>query len=286
MTNQSYTPPVDRLLTYTNDVNLMRSPWPDYVGELGLTREHTMELVRLMRDRALWELGEDRPEIWAAVHSWRALAQLGADEAIEPMLALIDEDPDNDWLMTEFATVAARIGTATVPALVRVIDDEDASEDALNLSVEALTKVALVHEEMRDQAVAILKDQLRQHRHNDEGYNGFLIAYLIDLGAKEALPLIEEAYDAGHVDEMICGDVNDVLVAFGEEPRPISEQDRALWNLAKARVMAEMFGAPPPDLLDLIGEAPSAPRTPSPQAKAKAKDKRKAAKEARKKNRK
>lgn len=286
MPNRAYGSPVNRLLTYTADVDRMRGPWPQYVEELGLTHDDIPELIRMMNDRALWEMDAEGPEIWAAVHAWRALAQLEAVEVIGPLLAMVREDPDNDWAMSELPIVAAKVGPGAVPPLSRVVEDRAAAEDERTVAAEALTQIGLVHEAAREPTIAVLSEQLRYHSENDAVFNGFLVCFLIDLGAKPALPLIEAAYDADDVDETICGDVNDARVAFGEEPRPIPERDRALWELAKAQVMNEMLGnlAPRQGMM-----APWEPSTPplrqSPQAKAKAKAKRKAERQARKKNR-
>ena len=68
-------------------------------------------------------------------------------------------------------------------------------------------------------------DRLAQFDGQDEGFNGFLISDLVDLRATEALPVIEQAFAAGTVDEMIRGDWEDVQIEFGlkaerEMPRP------------------------------------------------------------------
>ena len=282
MSNHAYTPPVDRLLTYTADLEIMRGPWPHYLEELGLTRAHVPELVRMVQDPALWESDPDGSEIWAPVHAWRALGQLGVPEAIPPMLAVVQAQPDDDWVLNELPRVAAQIGPEAVPLLIDAFEVREAEEDPRSLAAEALTEVAIVHPSLRDQAVTALMSQLEHHATNGPTYNGFLIAFLIELDAKQALPLIEAAYDADEVDELICGDLNDTLVDLGKQPRPMPARDRALWELAKAQAMSELFGGA--SALPPASMSPGA-RASSPQAKEKAKAKRKAAKQARKKSR-
>jgi tetratricopeptide (TPR) repeat protein len=53
---------------------------------------------------------------------------------------------------------------------------------------------------------------LRTHLVNRREWNGFLVSMLIDLRAKEALPLIREAYAASRVDRETCGDYGSVLL--------------------------------------------------------------------------
>ena len=60
----------------------------------------------------------------------------------------------------------------------------------------------------------------------DAGLNGSLVSSLVALGAVEAAPLIEQAFAAGQVDEMVMGDWEDVQIAFGlkaerEAPRKL-----------------------------------------------------------------
>ena len=45
--------------------------------------------------------------------------------------------------------------------------------------------------------------------------NAFLVEALVELGAKEAAPLIERAFAEGYVDPMVMGDWEDVQVELG-----------------------------------------------------------------------
>ena len=71
---------------------------PDYVGEFGLRSEHVPALVDIARR---WLEVGDRPDdetFFAPVHAWRALGQLRAVEAVEPLLAMqkqLDKEGDD-----------------------------------------------------------------------------------------------------------------------------------------------------------------------------------------------
>src|SRR5438045_717083 len=84
----SYPLPVDKLLTYGRPEPKDAQNWPDYL-ELGLGPEHIPDLVRMTADEELWEAGEDASENWAPVHAWRALGELSAVNAVEPLLPLL-----------------------------------------------------------------------------------------------------------------------------------------------------------------------------------------------------
>lgn len=91
MPEPAYQPPVSKLLTY-GDLNKMKlKSWPNYVIRLGFTAEHIPELLRMISDRVLWEADSDSLEVWATAHAWRTLAQLGAIELIDPLMALFRE---------------------------------------------------------------------------------------------------------------------------------------------------------------------------------------------------
>ena len=109
MTSNTYPPPVDQLLTFGDCQKLPE--WPNY-PELGLGPEQTPDLIRMAIDEELNHADSDSLEVWAPVHAWRALGQLHAEAAIEPLISLfrtIDED-DNEWAEGELPTVFGMIG--------------------------------------------------------------------------------------------------------------------------------------------------------------------------------
>jgi hypothetical protein len=65
---------------------------------LGIDKGHVPALIDMAKDMGLHQAHEDSAEVWAPVHAWRALGQLGAEEAIEPLtdlLRLVDEIGDD-----------------------------------------------------------------------------------------------------------------------------------------------------------------------------------------------
>ena len=53
-------------------------------------------LVTMAVDESLHFADQDSPEVWAPLHAIKLLGELGADEAIEPLLPLLAWD--DDWL--------------------------------------------------------------------------------------------------------------------------------------------------------------------------------------------
>ena len=250
---------------------------PDYVVDFGLQPGHIPTLVEIAQK---WtesdELAEDE---WAApIHAWRALGQLRAVEAVEPLLNMqnrLDELGD-DWYLEEFHDVFGLIGPAAVEALSEYLADRNNKEFSRISTANGLCEVGKRHPEMRDYVVGILADQLAKHEPSVYSFNAFLIGYLADLKASESAEVIERAFAAGLVDETVCGDWTTIRQELGvaglglvpDRPRP----PRPHFGLAGA------LGDPVPvDRLD---------RDRRRQSDKRAKAKRKQQKQARKRNRK
>jgi hypothetical protein len=262
----NYSSPVSELLTF-GDCRDFRG-WPNYL-DLGLTSEHVPELIEMATDKELNWADPESLEIWAPVHAWRALGQLRAVSAIEPLLDLFHELDDIDWAYDELPRVYGMIGPEAIPALARYLDDASHGLWPRVTAAFSLERIAAGDLSARDECVTLLSRQLERFAENDPLLNGFLITYLLDLRAVEAAPLMERAFAADRVDISIQGDWEDVQVELGlkaarKTPRP---------------PLFPMFDAPEYDESQRAGNAGKVP------AKRK-KAKRKQAKASRKKNRK
>ncbi len=85
---QSYTPPLDKLLTYTGI--LEEDPFPEisYAEKFGIDPEHISELIRMVTDDYLVSDDANEFELAATLHAIRSLAEIHAEAAIEPLLSL------------------------------------------------------------------------------------------------------------------------------------------------------------------------------------------------------
>ncbi len=171
------------------------------------------ELIEMATDEELNRADPESLEVWAPLHAWRALGQLQATEAIEPLFEMLDED--DDWAHEELPKVYGMIGRAAIPTLARHL--ANTSDDLWSgiTAAFSLERVAAGDPSARDECVEILSRQLERFTRNDPSLNGFLISYLIDLRAVEAAPLMERAFAAGRVDLSIQGDWEDAQVELG-----------------------------------------------------------------------
>ncbi len=208
-----YKKPVDVLLTL-GDARDSLGKWPDY-SEYGIGAEHIPDLIRMATDPELNWADSDSLEVWAPIYAWRALGQLQAEEAIEPLLTLFHELEDSDWVGEELPRVYGMIGPTAIPALTAYLADTSRGISPRISAAHALAEIGMSHAEAEEACIAALTQQLEAFRKNDRELNGFLISYLVDLQAIETAPLMQRAYAAGRVDEIVMGDWEDVQVALG-----------------------------------------------------------------------
>ncbi len=253
-----YPPPVDRLLTLGAEPARRRT-WPDYLT-LGLEERHVPALIRMAVDPALHQAPERDRAAWAPVHAWRALGQLRASAAAEPLLALLEQRMDSDWAYDELPLVLGMIGPAVLPSATLMLFDEEREEPVRVMAATVIAGVGLEYPERVDEAAAVLKTQLQDWATQSRWLNANLIAGLVELQAADAAPLMEAAYAAGAVDLDVWGDWEDVQVDLG---------------------LLEERTTPPPGYRAADTGAQRAARRAAEQAK----QRRKAEKKARKRNR-
>lgn len=208
-----YKNPVAKLLNFGDFRNLKE--WPDYPQEFGFTNEHISQLIEMATDEELNYAASDTLEVWAPIHAWRALGQLKAEQAIEPLMQLFHELEDIDWTLEELPIVYKMIGSKAIPALAGYLADDFHRTFPRITAAASLAKIGNTHPESKEQCKLLLKKQLEHFQDSDPGLNASLITYLIDLQAVEALPIIKKSFDGDKVNLMVTGDFEDVEIAFG-----------------------------------------------------------------------
>ena len=230
-----YSSPVDKLLTLGKPESTSRESWPNYL-ELGLAPEHIPELIRMATDpvfrgpEAAEESEEEDPDFWAPLHAIHALGQLHAETAIEPLVNLLAELNDDEWMFEELPLVFGMLGPAAIPALSAYLADTSHEMYSRSYASNGIIEIAERYPESREECIAIISKQLENFEENDEELNAFLVTNLLQIKAVETLSLIERAYKADKVDDFIVN-LDDVLVGFGLKEREIV--DNPFLNLFK-----------------------------------------------------
>jgi hypothetical protein len=210
----SYSPPVDRLLKLGRP--LAFADRADYRA-FGIGPQHVPDLIRMLKDDTLFE---SEPEWYAQIHAWRALGQLQAREAIDPLLDILAEnaveEDFSDWLFEEVPVVLGGFGPEVIPRVVDRIDRQKADETQEYARV--LMEVGKQHPAARADAISHLCRLLETAATNNPTLNAFLISNLIDLKATEAWPAIERAYATDNIDMDIHGGLDEAKFYMGLGP--------------------------------------------------------------------
>lgn len=223
-----YSEPVAKLLSY-GDAREIRE-WPNYL-ELGFTREHIPELLRMLTDDDLIWADSDSLDVWAPLHAWRVLGQLHAVEAIDILLDQLYriDDENDDWIAEEFPDVLALIGPPSIPALASYLADRKNGLYARICATESLGRIGNAYSDAHSNCQEILSTQLQHYRQNDPALNGFLIVYLAELHAVDALDIVQQAYRHNRVDLSILGDFEDAEIEFGVRQRRSTPPPQYQW---------------------------------------------------------
>jgi Protein of unknown function (DUF1186) len=242
MSQSSYTETVAKLFSYGDCNEMDLNDWPDYPAELGLTVTDVPELIRMATDLDLWK-GKGIA-LWAPVHAWRSLGQLHAVAAIEPLMQLF-EDRDNEWAMQELPTVYCLIGPQAISGLSAYLSNAGNETWSRVTAADSLEKIATTHPEHRESCIASITEVLSQFLENEDLLNGLLICNLIDLKAMETVPLIEQAFMAEMVDEMITGTWAAVQVELGlknkEDFTPEELQHNERFDMQEIKTLLEIL---------------------------------------------
>ena len=214
MNQFDYSPPVSQLLTQGDCRHKL--DWPNYLT-LGLKTEHIPELIRMALDETLHQSPSDSLQVWAPIHAWRALGQLRAADAVVPLCQLfarIDEHYD-DWVAEDLPLALAMIGPVALPPLASYIADRSHGLWARAAAIKSIKEIGRQHPNTRLECMNILSNQLAQFAYDDLTFNAFVISRLLDLGAVEAAPVIEQAFAANAVDLSVVGDWEDAQIELG-----------------------------------------------------------------------
>lgn len=225
MAISDYSNPVAQLLQQGECSSHEVRTWMDYQS-LGLSRNDIPSLIAMATDHELYRLDAEASEGWAPIHAWRALGQLRSIEAVDPLLQYakeyIDHDGWWDWMAVELPRIFAMIGEELLPNLAIVVHDRTRPAWVRVIAVEGLEKLAEQSDSQSSvyqQSVQIFLEEVNHFAENDPDFNGFLIGTLAKLRVMEAVPLIEQAFASGKVDEMISGDWGEIQVKLGLKSR-------------------------------------------------------------------
>ena len=209
---------------------------PDYVAEYSLTEQHVPALIEMATTYVDAEL--DNPEVYAQIHAWRALAQLRAVEAVQPLLDVQEEldDLNDDWYLEEFGAVFGLIGPEAIEPVAAYVRDTTRGPFPRQNAAGGLAEIATRFPESREQVIGILVEELSRHDEEQADLNGSLVADLMNLKAVEAAEAIERAFAANVIDPTIAGDWGVVRDELGIEGLGLAPDRTPGWTTIAERL--------------------------------------------------
>jgi len=186
--------------------------WPDY-SVLEFSDADVPELARMACDVRL-DFGTPISTS-APIHAMRILALRKNAEFLPPLFATFNERDDYELFFEDMTKVLEAIGAPAIPHIQTYFASPEDSPFNRAFVSNGLVAIARKERALHAQAVGILTQELARFKDNSDEWNAFLIWDLTELGAGEALPLIEKAFAADAVDDLVCGDLQDVRAEFG-----------------------------------------------------------------------
>lgn len=227
---------------------------------MGIGPEHIPDLIRMLEDPTLLKAVHEEDAAWAPIHALQALTELGAEEAAEPLIRLM-QDEDIDWVREDAPAYFSAIGPRALPLLAAALRDPSRDLYTRWTMGDCIAAIGWEFPEHRAECMGLLTEQLEKGTTNDPTLNGAIISSLLDMEAEEAAPIIERAFADNAVDESIAGGWEEVRFELGLGPPPPPRRFE--------------FLAPPP-----LG------RPPKTKAQKQGRKRNKLAKQSRKRNRK
>jgi hypothetical protein len=175
------------------------------------------------------------------VTAWRALADLKAGAAVQPLVDLLRAlDAFDDWASEELPHVFGKIGESAIDPLMHLAGDARAKQFARSIAVCGLRRVADYHPETRDRVVARLAEMLAGADEDHVEFNTTLLVELVELQAVEAAEPIERAFAGNLIDVGMMGDWEDVRRTLGVEGLGLKMPDNPHDSIGRLRAQLGM----------------------------------------------
>lgn len=205
-----------------------RKNWQDhdgcYITACEVTTDDVDDLIEIARNWSQGDWFDSTAPLDAAVDvrllpvtAWRALADLKAGAAVQPLIDMLLElnDQYDDWTQEELPHVFGKIGESAIKPLTDLAEDVHSPEFMRCLAVTGLCCVATYHPETRERLVTLQIGMLDAARADDLQLNTTLMYDLVELQAVEAAESIERAFAGNLLDVGMLGDWEDVRRKLG-----------------------------------------------------------------------
>jgi len=236
-------------LLMTDDLRVWRSDSPVY-SDFAVNKEEIDELIDLACDMNLY-YSEFEEEHWIPVHAWRILCELDVGEAVEPLISMFNEYPEDDYceyLDIELPEVVARLSKGShLKILSDLLYDKSKSIDARILALRTIELSGRYFDFCTSKCLDILAHCLDSSDHEQRDFNGFIIAAMLHLDKPESkIESIRKAFNNDIVGLGIVGDLEDVEMDLGlRDKRETPERNYRLEKYPQLELLNEDDKPPP-----------------------------------------
>jgi uncharacterized protein len=225
--------------------------WPDYL-QYGFDETDVPALLELVADQSLHQADSESNEVWAPLHAWRALGQIGSAEAASPLTAQFDVLFKDDWALSELSKVMGMIGEAAIAPLAVYLNERHHDEFARVIAADGLAEIAKHQPECRERVIQCYQDYMARPNESADGLNGLLIGRLMDLDAREAINDIRQLFGKGCVDISCAGDLEEVEIGLGFRTERSTPKPKPKPNYAQLHGLDKVPGPQKPGSDDIL----------------------------------
>lgn len=188
--------------------------WQDYL-QYGFNEADIPALLKIMADDAFNTADSKSKEVWAPLHAWRTLGQLGLQRAVEPLLGLFDQFAKDDWALGDLPKVMGMIGGSAIDDLVVYFNESHHGELARVMAAEGLAEMVKHQPAYRERVIQHYCDYMLSPDESAYTFNGLLVCLLLDLEARESIDDIRQFFNKDCVDIGCAGDLEEVEIELG-----------------------------------------------------------------------
>ncbi len=192
----------------------LNTDWHDYL-DYGFDETDVPALLEVLTDPDLAQASSVSKEVWAPLHAWRALGQIGSAAAIAPLIAQFDTLYDDDWALSELSKVMGMIGREAMGSLNAYMLEHHHAEFARVMAMDSLAEIAKQQPECRQPVIHYYQAYMSSPDESVGTFNGLLIGQLMDLDAREAIDEIRAMFAKNCVDITCAGDLEEVEIQLG-----------------------------------------------------------------------
>ncbi|GAA4850592.1 YecA family protein [Algivirga pacifica] len=237
----------EKTLEETSDKDIeqvMALPKASLIEDLKIILEDSINRFNHF-NKSIKENGEEESQVAFLQHAFLILAELKASEALPETLEVLRQNGKvlnlylEHFLHEYMSHVILRIGKNELGMLKQFMKEKGINLFAKLAVVEATLQVAL-HDPERKQEVEEWFEEILEFFKNaqpednviDSALLGTIMSHVIDGGFEHLLPLTEEVYNTGYVDEIICGDYEAFKQSFlNQEIETELQEDLSIYQI-------------------------------------------------------